>query len=562
MSSNLLPTLNSGGKVKDGSTKEERPYKIFFRDLFLFKENEMAAKEMEKFMNHNMKVYQKTTFSSRMKSHSYLSQLAFYPKRSGRSFEKFGPGPAPIPRLIEGSDTKRTVHEFINDQRDRFLLEYALSTKRNTIKKFEKDIAMRERQLKKAEKKLQDDALAFEEFLRENDQRSVDALKMAAQETINKLQMTAELKKASMEVQAVKSEIAKTEFLLREYMKYGFFLLQMSPKHWQIQQALKRAQASKSKANILPKTLAKLSLHSSNKEGILEESGRTAVLSEDASQGRDSQGKSSRSLTRTPEKRKSNLAESFGSEDSLDFLLDDEMDFDLEPALYFKEPEELLQVLRELEEQNLTLFQYSQDVDENLEEVNKREKVIQDKTNSNIEFLLEQEEMLKANCVREEEKAAELQLRSRLFSFGEFNSDAQEILIDSLSKKITQVYKVCIGDAEDDGLNPIQKLVKVESRLVELCDLIESIPKENVEAIERMKQKERRQKFREEKMKEKQRHQEERLKAALEKAVAQPKKKLGRRLVFHSKPPSGNKQQLPLVNETKTKSQEEEFFFT
>ncbi|XP_003808295.2 coiled-coil domain-containing protein 38 isoform X2 [Pan paniscus] len=563
MSSNLLPTLNSGGKVKDGSTKEDRPYKIFFRDLFLFKENEMAAKETEKFMNRNMKVYQKTTFSSRMKSHSYLSQLAFYPKRSGRSFEKFGPGPAPIPRLIEGSDTKRTVHEFINDQRDRFLLEYALSTKRNTIKKFEKDIAMRERQLKKAEKKLQDDALAFEEFLRENDQRSVDALKMAAQETINKLQMTAELKKASVEVQAVKSEIAKTEFLLREYMKYDFFLLQMSPKHWQTQQALKRAQASKSKANIiLPKLLAKLSLHSSNKEGILEESGRTAVLSEDASQGRDSQGKPSRSLTRTPEKRKSNLAESFGSEDSLEFLLDDEMDVDLEPALYFKEPEELLQVLRELEEQSLTLFQYSQDVDENLEEVNKREKVIQDKTNSNIEFLLEQEEMLKANCVREEEKAAELQLKSKLFSFGEFNSDAQEILIDSLSKKITQVYKVCIGDAEDDGLNPIQKLVKLESRLVELCDLIESIPKENVEAIERMKQKEWRQKFRDEKMKEKQRHQEERLKAALEKAVAQPKKKLGRRLVFHSKPPSGNKQQLPLVNETKTKSQEEEYFFT
>lgn len=33
--------------------------------------------------------------------------------------------------------------------------------------------------------------------------------------------------------------------------------------------------------------------------------------------------------------------------------------------------------------------------------------------------------MLKANCEREEEKAAELELRSRLFSFGEFNSDAQ-----------------------------------------------------------------------------------------------------------------------------------------
>lgn len=101
---------------------------------------------------------------------------------------------------------------------------------------------MKERKLMKAEKKLEEDAVAFEEFLRENDQRSVDALKMfvppsplakslftlffllfsfsehrpiqnrltnlflfsAAQETINKLQMTAELKKASLEIQSVK----------------------------------------------------------------------------------------------------------------------------------------------------------------------------------------------------------------------------------------------------------------------------------------------------------------------------------------------------------------------
>ncbi|KAL0611220.1 Coiled-coil domain-containing protein 38 [Plecturocebus cupreus] len=522
----------------------------------------MAEKKREKLMNRNRKVHQKTTFSSRMKSRPYLNQVDFYPERSGGTFEKFGSDAIPIPRLIEGSDTKKTIHEFINDQRDRFLLEYALSTKRNTIKNFEMYIAMRERQLKKAEKKLQHDALAFEEFLRENVQESADALKLAAQETIYKRQMVAELKKVSMEVQAVKSEIAEKEFLLKEYMKYGIFLLQLSPKHWQIEQVLKRAQASKSKANIiLPKILTKLSLHSSKKEGILEESGGTAVLSEDASQVGDGQ-EPSRSPTRTPEKNKSKLAESLSSEDSLEFLLDDEMDFDLEPVLYFKEPEELLQVLRELEEQNLTLFQYSQDVEENLEEINKREKIIQDKINSNIEFLLEQGEMLKANCVREEEKVAELQLKSRLFSFGEFNSDTQEILIDSLSKKINQVYKVCIGDAEDDALNPVQKLGKVESHLVELCDLIESIPKENVEAVERMKQKERRQKFRDEKIKEKQRHQEERLKAALEKVVAQPKKKLGRRLVYHSKPPSSNKQRLPLVSETKTKSQEEEYFFT
>ncbi|EDM16908.1 similar to RIKEN cDNA 4933417K05 gene (predicted) [Rattus norvegicus] len=232
------------------------------------------------------------------------------------------------------------------------------------------------------------------------------------------------------------------------------------------------------------------------------------------------------------------------------------------PEIYFKEPEELLQVLTELEEQNLTLVQYSQDVDENLEDVNKRERFIQDKINNNISFLLEHKNMLKVSCEREEEKAAELELRSRLFNFGEFNSDAQEKLIDSLSKKINQVYRVCIGDAEVGSLNAIQKLVKVESRLVELSDLIESIPKENVEAIERIKQKERRQKLREEKMREKQRHQEERLKAALERAVAQPKKKLGRRLIYRSRPHSANKHELLLIGDPRSKSQEEEYFFS
>lgn len=37
---------------------------------------------------------------------------------------------------------------------------------------------------------------------------------------------------------------------------------------------------------------------------------------------------------------------------------------------------------------------------------------------------------------------------------------------------------------------------------------------------------------------------------------------LGRQLVYRSKPPSGNKHELPLVKDTRTKSLEEEYFFT
>nr|BAC26836.1 unnamed protein product [Mus musculus] len=563
MASQMHTSISSGDEGKDAVLKKERPYKIFFKDLFVFKENEIAARKKERMKNHSMKIYQKTTFSSRMKSRSHLGQLAFFADAGSSSYERLGVDPTLILRLTEGADRKSTVHEFINDQRDRFLLEYTVSTKKKTIKRFERLIAIKENQLKKAEKKLQDDALSFEEFLRENDQRSVDALKMAAQETINKLQMTSELKKASMEVQSIKSDIAKTEFLLKEYMKYGFFLLKLSPKQWQIQQSQKRAQSSKSN-HILPKILEKFSINTAKGDNSID-SDKMSV-SEEWSSRRGSQGGRHGKHTLGQDSRKSSgftRPESMASEDSLEYFLEDELvEFDLLPEIYFKEPEELLQVFTELEEQNLTLVQYSQDVDENLEDVNKREKFIQDKINNNISFLLEHKHMLRMNCEREEEKAAELELRSRLFSFGEFNSDAQEKLIDSLSKKINQVYRVCIGDSEVGSLNAVQKLVKVESRLVELSDLIESIPREHVEAIERLKQKERRQKLREEKMKEKQRHQEERLKAALERAVAQPKKKLGRRLIYRSKPQSADKQELLLVSDTRSKSQDEEYFFS
>ncbi|XP_060233911.1 coiled-coil domain-containing protein 38 isoform X2 [Meriones unguiculatus] len=546
------------GRSMDVESKTERPYKIFFKDLFLFKENEVAAKKNERLMNRSMKIYQKTTFSSRMKSRSHLSQLAFYAEAGGGSYENLGLDPTLILRLTEGADRRRTAHQFINDQRDRFLLEYAVTTKKNTIQRFERLIAMKERQLRKAERKLQDDAMSFEEFLRENDQRSVDALKMAAQETLNKLQMTTELKKASMEVQAIKSEITKTEFLLKEYMRYGFFLMKLSPKHWQLQQSQKRAQESKS-TPVLPRILGSVSSSKSETSAELNKKATSGKLR--GSKEEQGQKKSAFGMD-VIQSTIFNPAEGKSSEDSLERMVEEELlELDLMPELYFKEPEELLKVLTELEEQNLTLVQYSQDVDENLEDVNKREKVIQDKINNNIEFLMEHKQMLMVNCEREEEKAAELELRSRLFSFGEFNSDAQEKLIESLSKKINQVYRVCIGDAEVGSLTPIQKLVKVESRLAELSDLIDSIPKESVEAIERMKQKERRQKLREEKLKEKQRHQEERLRAALERAVSQPKKKVGRRLIYRSKPPSAGKQELLLVSDTRTKSQEEEYFF-
>ncbi|XP_074082719.1 coiled-coil domain-containing protein 38 isoform X1 [Macrotis lagotis] len=585
MSGNIIPerstTSNRERDVKQGEMSNKQdcektmPFTYYFEDMFLFKEKERAEKEREKIVNRNRKVHEKTTFSSRMKNRSHLAEINI---PSVSVSQDIGLDSTFILNLVDrNADAKKSIQDFIHDQRERFMLEYTLATKRKTMMKLQRSMEKKEQQLLNAEKRLEEDAIAFEEFLRENDQKSVDALKIAAQETISKLQMASEVKKANLEIHLVKSEIMKTELLLKEYIKYGCFLLKISPKNWQMQQSLKKIKFKD--PSFLPTLVAKPSFGKKSK--LDKENSRKPVGIEHENVRKIRRGSfeiKRRSPSRTA---------SVSSEESFDFNIDD-TECDLarlyilvlcrlsshvawgycyaasrkEPELYFKEPEELLQVLTELEEQNLTLVQYSQEVDETLDDVSKREKIIQDKVNSNIEALLDQKEMLRNNCAREEEKAAELELRSRLFNFGEFNSEIQEKLIESLSKKVNQVYKFCIGEVDVANLNPVQKLVKVESRLVELSDLIESVPKENIELIEKAKQRERRQKMREEKMKEKLRTQEEKVKIALERAVSQPKKKMGRKLVFRSQPVIDIKQEIQFVDESKTQLLEEQYFFS
>ena len=53
-------------------------------------------------MNRSMKIYQKSTFSSRMKNRSHLGQIGIFADTGGTSNEKLGLDPTLILRLTEG----------------------------------------------------------------------------------------------------------------------------------------------------------------------------------------------------------------------------------------------------------------------------------------------------------------------------------------------------------------------------------------------------------------------------------------------------------------------------
>ncbi|XP_025020151.1 coiled-coil domain-containing protein 38-like [Python bivittatus] len=136
-------------------------------------------------------------------------------------------------------------------------------------------------------------------------------------------------------------------------------------------------------------------------------------------------------------------------------------------------------------------------------------------------------------------------------------------MLDSLTKKVTEVYRVCCETDEVSSMTSFQMLKKIEMRVSELCEMLEILPKEYIEIIEvteKLRAKERRQRVREDKLKELRRIQEERLKLALERAIAEPKKRMGRKLVYRSQPPK-TKQEGEHITDATTKS-EDDYYFT
>ena len=84
-----------------------------------------------------------------------------------------------------------------------FLVQMSLDTKREEIRKLEEKAAMKEDALRKSEQMLEEDAVSFDSFLKENDKKAHDAIKKAEQETKHKTDKVQEIKKLNQQIQMV-----------------------------------------------------------------------------------------------------------------------------------------------------------------------------------------------------------------------------------------------------------------------------------------------------------------------------------------------------------------------
>ncbi|XP_053325270.1 cilia- and flagella-associated protein 100 isoform X2 [Spea bombifrons] len=521
-------------------------------------------KRWYKELNKNLKVHQKTTHATQM--HAKLAGLRKEiedeeKEVNGEDAEKaVAIRENPSWKLAVTGDTqiqKESLHEFINKKREMFLLEYSLTVKRDEIQKLEALAAAEEMKLEKAEQFLEEDAVRFDEFLKQNDRNSVEALKQADKETKLKMNRVAQIKSQTALMMNIKSDISKCEEILQEYLMYKEFLFRLSPKEWRDEAMRKKAERKKARIAASRETQ---DLESNVSLSPVPVKKPESKYSGHVVQSRDSTRdvrQPSRHSVKTTGTKKTSIATLVAEEDNYENLVSS--DSDEEPELYFTDPRQLLQIFSELEEQNLSLIQNSQETEESLEEIKQTITSTEEKMEKETQQLKDHIDQLKAAIAQEEERASELELKSRVFAFGQYNSEDQEKMLASLSKKVEEVYTACIGENRAN-LSALQMLMIIEHQLEELLDNIEVIPKERIEVAEKAKEKERRLRLREEKIKQQKLHQEERLRRALERAQADPKKTTGRKLMARSDPPA-TKLKVDKDQDTIDKEKEEALLF-
>jgi type III secretory pathway component EscV len=148
----------------------------------------MKQKE-ERRHQRQLKVHEKTTYSQRLnaKSGALRKSITSPSTLDDQDLETTGgtvtrPDPSFAIAVTQRTHTDRHVEkesldDYIAKKREMFLVEYALGVKRDEIKKLEQLAQEEERELELAERHLEEDAIMFDEFLKENDKNSVEAIK-------------------------------------------------------------------------------------------------------------------------------------------------------------------------------------------------------------------------------------------------------------------------------------------------------------------------------------------------------------------------------------------------
>ncbi|TPX71509.1 hypothetical protein SpCBS45565_g01080 [Spizellomyces sp. 'palustris'] len=508
-------------------------------EVFAMREDERRQKQEAKEQMRNLHIHEKNVIKRKNFKELLAEEpddIQFYEQLRRRDSDKILTNRQ---ARVDRHFGKENLHDFIAKKREMFLVQYALGVKREEMHKLEEIAQAEEQKLLDDEKALEEDAAKFDAFLKENDKNSVEAIKKAEQETKAKLEKIQEIKKLNVQIMSIRSDMSKNEDQLKDLQRYREFLDKLTPKEYFEEQVKLKGKDSKYEPKRKASSDGGSSVASARASTYKNRrSGKRGTVRTAKSGARDP-GRGDGSVSNAVEDRDGDVDENAEAEED-EHEANDYGNEDEEPLLYFKTPQQLLDIFAELEENNLALIQNCQETEETLEELKQKIVDTEARMEHETQSLKQQIDFLNAAIAREDEKAKMLEERAKMFSTGNLGGESQEKLLEELNHKVKEVYRRCIGDNEA-SLSTLSMLTSIENRLEQLFETIEMMPPDKVEQAEKMKDKERRQRLREEKMEAQRALQEERVQRALERARAPVKKKTGKPIAFRSAPPQKKK---------------------
>ena len=102
-----------------------------------------------------------------------------------------------------------------------------------------------------------------------------------------------------------------------------------------------------------------------------------------------------------------------------------------------------------------------------------------DRLLNQVNSLNTQIHLLQSNIFDVQSRAKDLEIKARMFSYGEFKEEDQDYL-QNIDKTVHKVYIQCIGHNEAN-IGTLQMLSSIENRVEELFDILEGLSSDKVE---------------------------------------------------------------------------------
>ncbi|KAF8569907.1 hypothetical protein P879_07023 [Paragonimus westermani] len=284
-----------------------------------------------------------------------------------------------------------THQEYISKRREMFFLEYSIAIQRAEIERLDELARREEKKLDLAEQCLEQDAALFDEFLKENDKTSVEAIaasvtadegnsgqfkdahvtfnlnqhfvtsddsvtskRRAEQEARKRSAMGDDIKRLNAQQLQITAEINRLTELVKDYKSYKTFLDRLAPEAYRnaVQRRREIKQLTKDRAKAEAKKLL-----ISKSPTMSEYANYGSTVRRSSFVARRSSFKLSVVASPSPSKQVPMAVEEQESSSS------DESDNEI----YFSSPEQVLEILADLEEANLRLIRNCQDTQEGIE---------------------------------------------------------------------------------------------------------------------------------------------------------------------------------------------------